>query len=453
MGATLKEYLRQKWAVFIAVFFIYIAVHPFLTAFVGSLTGVYAPIKIWKDVVIAFIALVVLVISLSSVHLRRQIWSDNITRILAAYVVLTFGMFLYHRSFLDDSGFAGLIFNLRFIALFFAIYAGIRALRIGQANLRIGELRLKQLLIGIGSMVAFFGVLQVTVLPTSFMQFFGYDGVYTISPVSTVDNDPGVRRAFSVLRGPNELGAFLILPFVLVLERIFRRDPKAKIYSVCAIIIAIAIFYSHSRSAAIGLIVAVSVLVLGYVASSLSRKGIIGVFSAIAMVGLLIVLSASVYPPMRMIVFHSSPGDKSLIEGSTFDHFNASKSGVTDVIHNPLGRGVGEAGPASFYQTDGEQPRIAENYYIQIAQEVSVLGVILFIGLLGVIIRRLQITRPKANLPLVSAVLGLSAVAMLLHTWADDPTAYVAWALLAVSLMTKGETHERTTNKKAKRAA
>lgn len=447
---TYRKILNDRlWVKLVALFFLYISVHPFLTAFVGSLTGVYAPIKIWKDIVVALIATIGLIFSITTRHRRTVVWSSNIVRIIAAYTLLTFIMFFYHQSYKDDSGYAGLIFNLRFIALFFAIYVFLKLKNIQRESIKKSFSDLKSLVLGIGTVVAFFGILQVTVLPVGIMQFFGYDGIYTISPVSTVDNNPNMRRAFSTLRGPNELGSFLILPLVIAAEYLI--STRRKIYGVYLTIIASGIYFSHSRSAAIGAIVAISIVGLGYASKVFSQKTKIVLSAIILCTFLTMLILSTTYAPLRLIVFHSSPGDDSLIEGSTLDHFRATINGVKDASQHLLGRGVGEAGPASFYQTDSEPPRIAENYYVQLAQETSVAGTMLFVAVLAYLTCKMYRYGAAENTNLIASIAGLSVVAFFLHTWADDPTAYTMWGMMAITLAAGGKTNERTTNKKATR--
>lgn len=419
--------------VLLIVFFGYLSIHPFMTAFIGSLTESYASIKIWKDILVGIIATVAAIYSLANAHVREKILKDRLVWLIVAYVGYTFLIFVLSRGYSDESGYAGLIFNLRFVALFFVIRVFMLRVAGARAQMQVCFDLLVKSVIVIGVSVASFGVVQTLILPDSSMSKLGYDGVNTISPVSTVDDNIDTPRAFSTLWGPNEFGAFLIIPILLCVERFLRS--KRWQYGVGTLIMIAGLYLSHSRSALLGLIVALAVFAAMWLYGKFGKQAIVLSILGVAVLPVVALSVAMNYEPARIVVFHSSAGDDSLIEGSTFDHFNATLQGVNDVLKYPHGRGVGEAGPASFYQTDGDHPRIAENYYIQIAQEVGIVGLLLFISIVVVGLRRVgRMKGVPYSQSFLAGFVGLSVVAFFLHTWTDDPVAYIAWGLFAVVL-------------------
>jgi len=138
---------------------------------------------------------------------------------------------------------------------------------------------------------------------------------------------------------------------------------------------------------------------------------------------------ATTVPALRLAIFHSSPGDMSLTEGSTEDHWKATFAGAKDAITHPFGQGVGTAGPASFYNTTAT-PKIAEDYFVQISQEVGLLGLALFIIICVLLVYDLFRQRGQM-LPMVllASFAGVSVINLFLHAWVDDPTSMVWWAL------------------------
>jgi hypothetical protein len=115
-------------------------------------------------------------------------------------------------------------------------------------------------------------------------------------------------------------------------------------------------------------------------------------------------------------------------------HLAALKISAKDIWRQPLGRGPGTAGPASIYNT-GHQPRIAENYFVQIAQETGWLGLGLFL-LINVGVGYLLWLRradPLA-LSLFASLIGLTFINLLSHAWADDTLAYVWWGLAGIAM-------------------
>jgi hypothetical protein len=115
-------------------------------------------------------------------------------------------------------------------------------------------------------------------------------------------------------------------------------------------------------------------------------------------------------------------------------HLEALEDGAKDVEKDPLGDGPGTAGPASYYNT-GHQTKIAENYYVQVAQETGVIGLILFL-LINVGVGYLLFLRrddPLA-LSLFASLIGLAFINLLSHAWTDDTLAYVWWGLAGVAM-------------------
>jgi O-antigen ligase len=134
-----------------------------------------------------------------------------------------------------------------------------------------------------------------------------------------------------------------------------------------------------------------------------------------------------------MLIFHSSETDTSLTEGSTNDHFIAIKENSLDVLKHPLGQGVGTAGPSSFQQKKFT-PKIAENYFIQILQEVGIIGFLIFCYISLVIGWRLIKITKKSNLAvaLFASFISINTINIFLHGWADDPTSITWWGFAAI---------------------
>jgi hypothetical protein len=417
--------------VLLVIFFAYISIHPFVAAVVGSSTGNFAPIKIWKDILVTLVAVAVITYGVAKESLRKKLLEDHLIWFTALYSFLTLIVFIVSQSYENKAGFAGLIFNLRFIALFFIVR--ILMYGIAKSNEKIIRVRgfLSKWVVIIASSIALFGVVQTVILPSDFMTHFGYNGVTTINPVSTVDDNANARRAFSTLNDANEFGAYLIIPIAFAVERLMRT--KRWYYATTTAVMVLGVYLSHSRAAILGLVAAAVIFCTPYLKRKLDRQKtiLVGVGSVSLIAAILI--TATVYPSVRLAVFHSSPEDSSLVQGSTFDHYSATKDGIKDALNHPLGRGVGEAGPASFYHTEDGKSRIAENYYVQIAQEVGLAGLALFITAIVIGLRQVLSTRDDAySWSFFAGFVGVAIVAIFLHTWASDSISYIAWGLLGV---------------------
>jgi hypothetical protein len=133
-------------------------------------------------------------------------------------------------------------------------------------------------------------------------------------------------------------------------------------------------------------------------------------------------------------VFHTD--EKSTVATSSNQgHASALRSGVTDMLKDPFGRGPGSAGPASVY--NNHPARIAENYFVQIGQETGWAGFLLFIAINLVVARALWRRRDQTlALGLFAALIGLSFVNLPSHAWTDDTLSYLWWGLAGLAVTT-----------------
>src|SRR5690606_33215686 len=124
----------------------------------------------------------------------------------------------------------------------------------------------RRLLLWPAMAVIAFGLLQMFVLPHDFLKHAGY-GPDTIQPFIAIDNKVEYVRVQSTLRGPNPLGAYLVIVVTaLTALYITRRSRYAKF--AAALVAGILVLYgSHSRSAWIGTIAAIGVLIWGLINS------------------------------------------------------------------------------------------------------------------------------------------------------------------------------------------
>jgi O-antigen ligase len=102
-------------------------------------------------------------------------------------------------------------------------------------------------------------------------------------------------------------------------------------------------------------------------------------------------------------------------------------------VNEPLGRGVGTAGPASVYNNNNV--RISENYFLQVAQETGWAGLILFIAINYLIVCELWRRRNEVLARILLASLaGITFINLLSHAWTDDTLAYLWWGLTGIAL-------------------
>ena len=421
-GPTLPKI--SLWLVLVVV--LTMPLYPFLTTWIGSLVGQPQILKAAKDVLLGLMAIGLLVWLLLDSGRRQQISRDSVLWLMLGVVALSFFVTLWANPPFDDPLLAGILANGRYLAIFFLVYA---SLRYGDAKLNFSSKVLPVLgWLGVG--LAAVGILQVFVLPLDTLEHFGYDKDTTIAPYTLIDDNPDAPRAFATLRGPNDYAAYLVMP-VLAATLLTRYNRK---WLIAVGLIVFALVLSSSRSAWLGLVVALFVIMLVFYAAATDRaKRWMRIGSYVAViVGSITLMAATTVPALRLAIFHSSPDDTHLTEGSTDEHWIATSRGIDRVLDQPMGCGVGCAGPASFYS---DTPNIAENYFIQVAEEIGVLGLLAWLSMFVAVMYRLWQKRSSdIALMVFAAGIGLSVVGVWLHVWYDDPVSLTWWALAGLAL-------------------
>lgn len=397
-------------------------VHAFLSTWLGTSIGPLLVWKSWKEILLALMIPVVVWYCVLRPDVAKAIWGRWVNKLIALYVLLHLVLAPFSTAS-SQAVVAGLMMNLRFLAIFVLVQVIVEA---RPKYLQKLQERTPHWLLWTGILLGVLALLQVYVLPKDFLVQFGYNKDATISPYILVDQNPNAVRAFATMRGPNTLGAYLLIPVAAALYLLYkkRRDTVAL---VSAVLGAVAIYLTGSRSAWLGLLATVAVLTVMLLPRAEAVKWAKRLIVPVIVLVMLIGWAAVNVPSVRLAIFHSSPGDSSLNEGSNDKHWEATAKGIANVVRHPLGSGPGSAGPASFYNNTGTN--LSEDYYVQLAEEVGLIGLGLFIAINLLVIR--SIVRRSGLLPavLVASFAGISLINFFLHGWADDPTALTWWAL------------------------
>jgi hypothetical protein len=150
---------------------------------------------------------------------------------------------------------------------------------------------------------------------------------------------------------------------------------------------------------------------------------------------------------VQNVLFHTDVTSQAS-QSSNDVRFQNLERGLKDVETDPLGDGPGTAGPESV--RNNNKSRIAENYYLQIGQEVGWIGLGLFLAINGIVAWLLWQRRDQyLALGLLASLIGISFVNLLSHAWRDDTLALLWWGLAGVALspgiLKAGiETHEKS---------
>lgn len=395
---------------------------PFASTWMGSVFGFAT---VWKSlptiVLVVFGFATLLYLIFYKRKLLRDLFRDRLIVAIIIFAVIVLISLLMTEA-TRRAQLAGVAMDLRYFIGFILAFISVK---LDPKFWRKVLSKLPIVAISIGVVLAVAGLIQVMILPSDFLTHFGY-GVGTIAPSITID-DGEVLRAFATLRGPNDYAAFLIIPLLLSIWRFIKKQNGW--YLAAALTIVAGIFVSSSRSAWIGAMAAIlTIVAVSLLPAKIYRQRkfwltVSGAIASLAVAGLLLIQ----IPYVKLHVLHIDDDRGSSITSNSA-HVEALKNGLQNVVDNPLGCGVGCAGPASFYSDDAT---ISENYYLQIAEQYGVIGVLLWFGIVGVIVSRIwPHRRNEIGGVWLAALVGYLLIGVLLHVFADEPLALV-WFVIA----------------------
>jgi hypothetical protein len=403
--------------------------HGFLTVSLSSLVGHYTAIRLWEEYLLLIVAIGTIYTLLVEPKIRAAILSRKIVWLIVSYLIvqLVWGLVAYQYHDVDKKALAyGLLIDSRYLIFFLCTWV---------AALKTDLLRNRSLRLVIypALVVIVFGLLQIFVLPRNFLSHFGYNS-NTIVPFETINHNSHYIRIQSTLRGANPLGAYLIIPLSLaaVLFVRFKKTLKKLIFLIAGFIVLI---FSFSRSALLGAIVSTAFGSFHSLKSRMTKTRLVYVIiiGLLVLAGLLFAFRNN--PRIQNITFHTQ-NHSAIKTTSDEGHSSALRRGIKDVIHDPLGRGPGTAGPASVY--NNHPARISENYFVQIGQEMGWLGLILFLAINVVVGYLLWLKRADSlSLALLASLIGICIVNMLSHAWADETLAYLWWGLAGIAMVSR----------------
>jgi len=422
LDAKLADYL-------VAIVLALVPFQAFLTVWTASVFGHYTMFRLWEDGLLVLVLSIVSLWLVQDRKLRHWFFDSTLVRLMLVYggLNILLGFVSLSKGEVVRKALAyGLLINLRFLAWFLAV------LLVAQRSPFLKSASLGLLLVP-AALVVIFASLQYTVLPHNFLAHFGY-GIATIAPIETINHNDHYIRVQSTLRGANPLGAYIIV-ILSVISTVFLRRRRYQLWiGVIGVVALFALYASGSRSAWIGALASLIIVGLLQIKTKQLRLyfGIAGLALVVVVLGGYILLRSNVRVQNELL--HTQAHSTSKIS-SNAAHASALKNGISDVLHQPFGDGPGTAGPASEYNT-AHPVRIAENYYVQVAQETGWLGLALFAGILLLVAQELyeRTSQSPLALGLFGALIGVSLVNLLSHAWSDATLAYLWWGLAGIML-------------------
>lgn len=398
---------------------IYMPFHVFLVQWLSAYTGGIDVWKAGKDIVLVLF----LIITLALVIYKKR-FKDTYFWILVggafAYFLVHLLVWFGNPGIDNQAALLGTAYNCRLFG--YAILGwGAFIIYPGKFNLKLAF----KFMLAASAAVAFLGVLQY-LLPKDFLSHFGYSIERGVKPMFFIDDKPDLPRIMSTIRDPNSLGAYLILPITLLSIVLIKLKANRMLTGGLILLLGLALTLTFSRSAWLG--TAASLLL----AFAWIYQAQVKVFARkyslyIAAGAILVVLGAFAMRDqyfVQNVIFHA---DESTQLTSPNDLRVDFAQKVSDqIMEKPFGHGPGTAGLVSI-QTDNVV--LTENYFLQIAYEVGVQGLILMLALMAFIIRLLAIRGDTYAKVLIAAFLGISISAILLHTWSNEAIA-ATWFIL-----------------------
>ncbi len=418
---------------------VYMPFHIFLSQWLSTFTGELDGWKIGKDV----FAAAVVVLSVGLVFLTRTYTRKYLVLLglSAAYTLLH--LLLYKTTDQPfETGLLATIYNSR-LFWFLLIGYGLALVCPKRVNLR----GIIKIFLAVSTVVCLIALAQ-WILPKDIMTHFGYSVERGVKPAFFIDDKSDLPRVFSTIRDPNSLGAFLILPITILSYGLVRfwRSNKRQLLAGLLALHGLILFLTFSRSALAG--AGLSVLIMfgltnkKWLGHTLSKYRYYLAATVVALVVSAFALRDQYF--VQNIIVHSDENTTAQLD-SNEKHVSYAERGIQGIVDEPLGNGPGTAGLVAI-RSGG---LLTENYYIQIAYEVGVIGLAIFIALLVIILKSLWQTRQYyLSSALLASFAGLALMNLFLHTWSNEAVA-ASWFLLAGLVLNAGNPRRATVKKKS----
>lgn len=442
------------------IFLFLLPLNAFLTTYIGHLFNLESTqrliLTLWKE----WIVLVLLIWAVG--HLIKEKLAKQSSLKLFWFDYLILGLFVLALISIiwGVKNPKVIIFGLRYDFEFFALYFIGRVMRPEPRKLKTALLTV----LASSLIVVIFAVLQAKILPWDFLNRFGYTYALEWTPGADLQSSQIVgatrdlSRILSTLSGPNQLGSYLALISCILFSIIL--FVRKNIYKLGAgvyfLLILLPLYRTYSRSAWLGLAVAVLALMFYLLFRIFSRKHEAPRSNAfIAMMAIVFLVLIAI---LGYVYFNSVNPQlvKEMINRgfSTSGHIEAMKRGVEIIKEHPFGLGIGSAGPASQWSMGLTNEIITESNFLQFGVEMGILGMLGFIVIIcALIVKAFRQIAQKDDVAtkilLLGSALGLIALSvnsLFLHSFADTVTSFTLFALLGLALNPHTKIYVRQNN-------
>jgi len=422
---AMRTLLRLSQWIFVGIL-AYAPLHILLSTWLGTSFDVLPVAKVAKDVVMIWGLGMAAVVYVSR-YPYHKLLADRLIQLIAAYTLLTLVMAAIKPTD-TDAEVLGVVFNLRFLAFF--VYGYLLSRLDGQDALKHNAL--KAVFVS-AFLVLAFGVFQYLLLPNDALRHVGYSRGNGVLPAFFIDDKPDLERIMSTQRDPNSFGSYVLIILGLAGSLWARRKQYRMLASGFLGLSLLCLCFTFSRSAWIGAVVTLLTLTLltagRYQIPPKRLKQAALVAASLLFIGTTALFVARDSYFVQNVVFHAD--ESTTLEDPNELRVRFHQESVDQIADNPLGYGPGTAGLASI-RNNIQGTRLNENYYLQIATEVGLVGLALFLAILAVVAYRLYGLSTKDNwlaIGLLASFAGLAFTNLLVHIWATEAVAYTWWGL------------------------
>ena len=413
------------------VFLAYMPFHIFLSQWLSTMTGGLEAWKMGKDMLL--LALVLFTICLVFLQGRAGRFFKLLVGAAAVYGLLHLGLWAAHPDLYERTAMLGIIYNVRLFG--FAVLGAGAVLLLP----KFAFSSVIKLVLGVSTAVTVLGIIQYF-LPSDTLTHFGYSLERGVRAAFFIDDNPLFPRIMSTLREPNALGAYLILPTTLLSLLVFRVKDMNKRYMLGGLLglHLIAIFLTQSRSAWLAVLVS---LVLAFFWQHREWfkqfiKRFWYVWAALVLVAVTATVLLRDTAFFQSYIVHSNKNEQVQDLDSNDYHTLLLKQGLEGVREQPFGHGPGTAGIVSIQNPDGGQ--LTENYYIQIAYEVGIAGLALFVAVNVWLYVKIWRRKDYVAVALCASFWAYFVTNMMLHTWSNEAVAAQWWVLAGMAAVAGG---------------
>ena len=390
--------------------------------------------KVAKDivVVIGVVAALIAYIGTRKPSALRKLLSDRLLQLIVVYASLTMLLALIKPTD-SDAEVLGVVFNLRFFIFF--VYG---ILLTGLVDVRRLRHQALMAVLASGLITLVFGVFQYLALPNNALTHVGYSRANGVLPAFFIDDKPDLERIMSTQRDPNSFGSYVLILLAIALV-LWVTKPKLRCFAGGVMGLSLlCLWFTFSRSAWIGAAITIAVAaVLTHterLRKALSYRRILLVASAVLLIVAAVGYMARDSYIVQNVVFHAD--QSTTLEDPNQLRVRFYRESVENISAHPLGTGPGTSGLASI-RNNVQGTRLNENYYLQIATEVGVVGLALFLAILALAARRLYAAHLQGDwlaTALLASFAGLAFTNLLVHIWATEAVAYTWWGFAAITV-------------------